>query len=106
MNVDGTVKVASTQLCLDTLDWVFLSILPSVIFCRIILIHLQSIRLNLNNERLIIIHKLIQGWRATRWLNANSEGFLRLAVQGGCDRMCHDENEMSLASSTGLENTQ
>lgn len=71
--------------------------LPSVDICRILSIHLQSIRPHLNNESLIIIQKLIQGWRATRWLNAKSEGFLRLAIHGGCDRTCHGKNEMSLA---------
>lgn len=48
-------------------------------------VHLQSIRLHLNNESLIIIQKLIQGWRAAGWLNAEAEGFLRLAVHAGCE---------------------
>lgn len=53
--------------------------------CKTVSMHLQSIRPHLNNESLIIIQKLIQGWRATGWLNAISEGFLRLAVHAGCD---------------------
>lgn len=68
--------------------------------------HLQSIRPHLNNESLIIIQKLIQGWRATGWLNAKSEAFLRLAVLAGCDRKCYDKNEMSLTTSTGSENIE
>lgn len=84
-------------------DWVSLSSLPSVDSRRILSIHLQSIRPHLNNESLIIIQKLIQGWRATGWLNAKSEGFLRLAAHGGRDRTCHDANEMSLATSTDSE---
>lgn len=68
--------------------------------------HLQSIRPHLNNESLIINQKLIQGWRATRWLNAKLEGFLRLAVHAGHDRTSYEQNEMSLTTSAGSENTQ
>lgn len=89
-----------------TADWVFLSSLPSIDCCKIVSMHLQSIRPHLNNESLIIIQKLIQGWRATGWLNAKSEAFLRLAVHAGRDRTCYDENEMSLTTSTGSEITQ
>lgn len=85
---------------------VFSTSLPSVDFCGILSILLQSIRPHLNNESLIIIRKVIQGWRATGWLNAKSKWFLRLAVDGGCDRTCHDENEMSRATSTGFQPTR
>lgn len=92
-----------------TYDWVFfffLSILPSVDCSKIVSMHLQSIRPHLNNESLIINQKLIQGWRATRWLNAKLEGFLRLAAHVGHDRTSYEENEMSLTTSAGSENTQ
>lgn len=87
-------------------DWVVLSSLPSIDCCKIVSMHLQSIRPHLNNESLIIIQQLIQGWRATGWLNANSEGFLRLAVHAGRDRTCYGKNEISLTTSTASENTQ
>lgn len=83
-----------------------LSSLPSVDCSKIVSMHLQSIRPHLNNESLIINQKLIQGWRATRWLNTKLEGFLRLAVHAGHDRTSYEQNEMSLTTSAGSENTQ